>query len=122
MSKLDNLKSFNKLSRDEAVKIQRAGGKAVVKLKKEKKAYRETLQDMLDIMKKQTLEELKDKSKRELLSCTDVLSYEVAQLIKTQDPNIKLKAIENLQDRLHGKPKQEIDTKNDTNMTIGWEK
>lgn len=122
MTNKQNLIPLTKRPLSEHREIASRGAKKTNEIKKAKKTLKENIEVALEYMKANKLHELTDENMKKFLSDTDVLTFLKCEMVnKTRDDNIRLKTIESLEDRIHGKVKQELETKNDTNITIKWE-
>jgi hypothetical protein len=116
MANEENLKPpFNELSKEERTEIARKGAKATNKKRREKKALKERLELMLEIVKDKQKKDLPPEIQEELDGVgADV--YAIMQILfsKKTKTETKLNALDRVWDRIHGKAKQEIKTNNTT--------
>lgn len=110
MANEQNLKPLTERSKEEAKKIRVEGGKARVKQRKERKALKERLELMLEIVKDKQKKELPPEAQEELEGVgADV--YAIMQILfsKKTKTETKLNALDRVWDRIHGKTRQDID-------------
>jgi hypothetical protein len=107
---MPNPQNLKPLTTKKAREIGRLGGIKSGEAKQAKKTLKQNIEAALEFMKKHKLSQLKDENMKKFLSETDILTFTKCEIMKdTQDEHIKIKAIESLEDRLHGKPKQDIE-------------
>jgi len=121
MANNENLVSLATRTKRERSKIGKLGAKATNEIKKYKKTLKEQLEIGIDIMTKKGLKN-KDLTpeQKQVLEQSNILIY--GMLNMAINPKVKhetkLRAIDMVMDRLHGKAKQEIISKNETSIKI----
>ena len=112
MAGKDNLKPTNTRTKEEARELGKLGGIKSGEVRKAKKTLKEQLEIGIAIMTEKVLKN-KDLSpeQKQILEQSNILIYDVLNL--AMNPKVKhetkLRAIDMVMDRMHGKPKQEID-------------
>ena len=96
---------LNKISKEEARKIQLAGGIARGKQKTEEKSLKQKYSIVLDILKDKFRKDVTDPDLLKILNESDVLMLEEMKILfdKTTRKETKLIVIEKIQDRMFGK-------------------
>jgi len=133
MANEQNLIPFNKRTTREASEAGKKGAVITNNKRREKKTLAEILCVLDKGFIKQKIEAIKHNSKIsaekkkqyiELLEKSDnVLLFEMYQIAMSNSvPAVKVRAIENILDRIYGKPKQEIQSSGESNISISWEK
>lgn len=121
MANDENLVSLATRSKRERSEIGKLGAKATNEIKKAKKTLKEQLEIGIAIMTEKVLKN-KDLTleQKQILEQSNILIYDVLNL--AINPKVKhetkLRAIDMILDRMHGKPKQEIESKNETNIKV----
>ena len=107
-------------SREEVVRVSRKGGINSGEARRNKRDLKQKFQIAIDLLSAQSLKTLQDEDSKKLLQETDVLVYNLFNIIhnKKIKKETVLKATNMVWDRMYGKPDQHT---NNTNTNVNTE-
>jgi len=115
-----NLIPANKRSKEEAKRLGIAGGIASGKVRKEKKDLKDRLKLAIDLLTKNLKKEALKAGEKDLAKDIEQMGGDVFSLLKmattATKEEVRLKALDSIIDRTHGKAIQTIENKNDSSQ------
>ena len=111
---IQNLIPMNKRSKKEARENGKLGGIISGKVRKEKKELKEQLDMVINILTSKELNKQNlSETEKYILQNSNILVYELVKTaLKGKSNTIRLKAIQEILNRLYGMPNQKIEQKN----------
>jgi len=118
-----NLIPQSEITPEKRREISRKGAEATNRKLKKKRDIKAKYEIALEILAKSQKKKIKDKSLLNILDETDPLVLEKLRILFSANSRheTKLKAINDIEDRLYGKPIQHVEEKSEKDITIKWE-
>lgn len=119
MANNENLTPFNESKREESVTAGKKGGIASGKARRERKEYAEQLKIVIELGTERALELAKEANNDKVIKMIEeggLLAFEHLNILMDQSnkPEVRLKALDMMIDRLEGKPIQSVVTTGST--------